>query len=334
MISTSNLVRYLLLVACIGVTVVIFNYFSGTIAVFTAAAIVAALLNVPVTWLSRTLPRGWAIASVSLGALVLMIGFVTGIGLQVLNQGQGLLLDLQGTLKQQDLTPLHKYLQTYGFDRITTLLQEGLLTGLGLLQTVFSGVFTGIFGAVISLYMLIDGEKLWKGFLRLVPEPHRDRFAVIFLQSVLGFIRGQLLLMVFLTVSTAVIFQLLGVKYSLILAVIVGVLDVIPGIGATLGIVLISVMVFTSQGGDIGLRALIASLILGQIQDNIVRPKVMGKAMELNPVILFLALFIGQRVAGLLGVFLSIPLAGMMAIWIHTERQQQEPIPLPPADDD
>ena len=334
MISTSNLVRYLLLVACIGVTVVIFNYFSGTIAVFTAAAIVAALLNVPVTWLSRTLPRGWAIASVSLGALVLMIGFVTGIGLQVLNQGQGLLLDLQGTLKQQDLTPLHKYLQTYGFDRITTLLQEGLLTGLGLLQTVFSGVFTGIFGAVISLYMLIDGEKLWKGFLRLVPEPHRDRFAVIFLQSVLGFIRGQLLLMVFLTVSTAVIFQLLGVKYSLILAVIVGVLDVIPGIGATLGIVLISVMVFTSQGGDIGLRALIASLILGKIQDNIVRPKVMGKAMELNPVILFLALFIGQRVAGLLGVFLSIPLAGMMAIWIHTERQQQEPIPLPPADDD
>ena len=334
MISTSNLVRYLLLVACIGVTVVIFNYFSGTIEVFTAAAIVAGLLNVPVTWLSRTLPRGWAIASVSLGALVLMIGFVTGIGLQVLNQGQGLLLDLQGTLKQQDLTPLHKYLQTYGFDRITTLLQEGLLTGLGLLQTVFSGVFTGIFGAVISLYMLIDGEKLWKGFLRLVPEPHRDRFAVIFLQSVLGFIRGQLLLMVFLTVSTAVIFPLLGVKYSLILAVIVGVLDVIPGIGATLGIVLISVMVFTSQGGDIGLRALIASLILGQIQDNIVRPKVMGKAMELNPVILFLALFIGQRVAGLLGVFLSIPLAGMMAIWIHTERQQQEPIPLPPADDD
>ena len=259
------------------------------------------------------------------------MGFVTGIGLQVLNQGQGLLLDLQGTLKQQDLTPLHQYLKTYGFDRITTLLQEGLLTGLGLLQTVFSGVFTGIFGAVISLYMLIDGEKLWKGFLGLIPEQHRDRFAVTFLQSVLGFIRGQLLLMVFLTVSTAVIFPLLGVKYSLILAVIVGVLDVIPGIGATLGIVLISLMVFTAQGGDIGLRALIASVLLGQIQDNIVRPKVMGQAMELNPVILFLALFIGQRVAGLLGVFLSIPLAGMIAIWVHSERQHKDSVSLTPA---
>ncbi|WP_199297236.1 AI-2E family transporter [Synechococcus sp. FACHB-909] len=331
MFSTTNLVRYLLLLACIGVTVVIFNYFSGTIAVFTAAAIVAALLNVPVKWLSRYLPRGWSIAAVTCGALILLIGFVTGIGLQVLNQGQGLLLDLQGTLKQQDLTPLHQYLKTYGFDRITTLLQEGLLTGLGLLQTVFSGVFTGIFGAVISLYMLIDGEKLWKGFLGLIPEPHRDRFAVIFLQSVLGFIRGQLLLMVFLTVSTAVIFPLLGVKYSLILAVIVGVLDAIPGIGATLGILLISLMVFASQGGDIGLRALIASVLLGQIQDNIVRPKVMGQAMELNPVLLFLALFIGQRVAGLLGVFLSIPLAGMLALWFHSERQRRESILLTPA---
>jgi predicted PurR-regulated permease PerM len=179
--------------------------------------------------------------------------------------------------------------------------------------------------------MLIDGEKLWKGFLRLIPDTHRERFALTFLQSVLGFIRGQLLLMVFLTVSTAVVFPLLGVKYSLILAVIVGVLDVIPGIGATLGIVLISVMVFASQGGEIGLRALIASLLLGQIQDNIVRPRVMGRAMELNPVLLFLSLFIGQRVAGLLGVFLAIPIAGMIALWIHTERQQQEAIALAPA---
>lgn len=331
MTSTTNLVRYLLLVACVGVTVLIFDYFSGTIAVFTAAAIVAALLNIPVTWLSRHVPRGWAIAIVSLSALLLLIGFVTGIGLQVLNQGQGLLLDLQSRIKQQDLTPLHGYLETYGFDRITSLLQEGLLTGLGLLQSVFSGVFTGIFGAVISLYMLIDGEKLWKGFLRLIPETHRERFALTFLQSVLGFIRGQLLLMVFLTVSTAVVFPLLGVKYSLILAVIVGVLDVIPGIGATLGIVLVSAMVLASQGGEIGLRALIASLLLGQIQDNIVRPRVMGRAMELNPVLLFLSLFIGQRVAGLLGVFLAIPIAGMIALWIHTERQQQEAIALTPA---
>lgn len=322
MFQTPQLVRYLLLVACIGVTVVIFNYFSGTIAVFTVAAIVAALLNVPVGWLSRVLPRGWAIAAVCLVALMLLVGLITGIGLQVLNQGQGLLLDLQGTLRQQDLTPLQAYLERYGLERVTSLLQQGLVTGLGLLQNVFSGVFTTIFGAVISLYMLIDGEKLWRGFLNLIPEVHRERFALIFRQSVVGFIRGQLLLMVFLMVSIAVVFPFLGVKYSLILAVAMGILDVIPGIGATLGIILISVMVLASQGGEIALRAFIAALLFGQIQDNIVRPRVMGRAMELNPVILFLSLFIGQRVAGLLGIFLSIPIAGMVALWLQSERQQ------------
>lgn len=56
----------------------------------------------------------------------------------------------------------------------------------------------------------------------------------------------------------------------------------------------------------------------------------MGRAMELNPVILFLSLFIGQRVAGLLGVFLSIPIAGMIAMWSHWEHQQQEPLGFPP----
>jgi len=59
-----------------------------------------------------------------------------------------------------------------------------------------------------------------------------------------------------------------------------------------------------------------------QIQDNIIRPKVMGNALELNPVILFLSLFIGERVAGLLGVFLSIPIAGMIAIWIGSSEEK------------
>jgi predicted PurR-regulated permease PerM len=321
--STTNLVRYLLIVASVGVTVVLFNYFSSTIALFTAAGIVAALLNVPLAWLEQRLPRPLAITLVALGAVGLALAFVALVGLQVLNQGQSLVLELRSTLRQQDLSPLHGYLKSYGFDRVAQLLQTGLVTGLGVVQTLFTSAFTGIFGAVISLYMLIDGEKLWNGFLGLLPEQHRDKFARIFRQSFLGFINGQLLLMLFLTLSTAIVFPLVGVKYALLLAVIVGVLDAIPGIGATLGILLVTALVYASQGGDIALRALIASVLLGQFQDNVVHPRVMGKAMELNPVVLFLALFIGQRTAGLLGVFLSIPIAGMVAIWIQSMGAEQ-----------
>ncbi|MEX0271338.1 AI-2E family transporter [Leptolyngbyaceae cyanobacterium UHCC 1019] len=329
-LNNSALLRYLLLFGCGWVTVLLINYFYGTIALFTVAGIFAALLNYPVVWLSRYLPRGVAIALVFVGAVALLLGMTTLVGLEVLNQGQGLLANLREGLNQKSLLPFRSFLDQLDLSKIIGTLQTGLASGLGLVQGLFSSVFAGIFGAVISLYMLIDGDKLWHLSLKLVPVGSRDRFAQTFRQSFLGFLRGQLLLMLFLASVSFIIFSILGVKYSLILAVIIGVLDAIPGIGATLGVLVISLLVFASQGGEMALKVVIACMVLQQVQDNFVHPKVMGEALELNPVLLFLALFIGERVAGLLGVFLSIPIAGMIAAWIRSV--QEEPTPLSEAD--
>lgn len=326
-LNNSVLLRYLLLFACAGITVLLINYFYGTIALFTAAGIFAALLNYPVVWLSRYLPRGLAIAITFMGTLVILLALITGIGLQALNQGQSLLIELKDAVKGQDLLPFHDFLGRLDLDKMVGTLQTSLSKGLSIVQGIFSSIFTGIFGAVISLYMLIDGDKLWQSFLTLIPGASRDRFALAFRQSFLGFIRGQLLLMLFLACTTFLSFLLLGVNYSLILALIMGLIDVIPGIGATLGILIITLLVFTSQGGAIALKGAIALILLQQIQENYIRPKVMGKALELNPVILFLALFIGQRIAGLLGVFLSIPIAGMISIWIGLAREETRSLP-------
>ena len=322
-LSNSQLTRYLLLFACSWITILIINYFYGTIALFTTAAIFAALLNYPVVWLSRYMPRGLAIAITFVVALALLLGLVTGIGLQAINQGQGLVSHLKDALKQQDLLPYQDFLDRLDIGKVIDKLQAGLASGLGIVQGIFSSVFAGIFGAVISLYMLIDGDKLWQSCLKLLPLASRDRFAQTFRQSFLGFIRGQLLLMLFLSIASFFIFTLLGVNYSLVFALIVGILDAIPGIGATLGILTVTLLVFSSQGLAIAVYVIITCIILQQIQDNIIRPKVMGNALELNPVVLFLALFIGERVAGLLGVFLSIPIAGMIAIWMRAIKEDK-----------
>jgi len=131
--------------------------------------------------------------------------------------------------------------------------------------------------------------------------------------------------MLFLSSTTLVAFPLLGVKYPLFLAILVGVIDAIPGIGATLGITVAVLLIFLAQGVGTALAALAVCIVLVQIQDNYVRPKVMKDALELNPVMLFLALFIGQRVAGLLGIFLSIPIAGMLAAWMRASQQEANP---------
>ncbi|MCU0526030.1 MAG: AI-2E family transporter [Elainella sp. Prado103] len=323
-LNNSTLLRFILLFACAWIVVLLINYFYGTIAMFTAAGLFAALLNYPVVWLCRYLPRGWAITFTFLGAITIVLALLTFVGLQVLTQGQGLIGQLRETLSQQDTLPIPDFLEQLEISKVISTLQAGLISGLSIVQNIFSSVFTAIFGAVISLYMLIDGEKLWQGCLKLIPTPSRDRFATIFQQSFLGFLRGQLLLMVFLSTATLVLFSILGVKYALVLAVIVGLLDAIPGIGAVLGVLVVTVLVFASQGGVLTLKVLAVSILLEQIQENYVRPKVMGDALELNPVVLFLSLFIGQRVAGLLGIFLAIPIAGMIAAWMQAIRDDRQ----------
>ena len=323
-LNNSILLRYLLLFGSGWVTVLLITYFYSTIAIFSVAGIFAALLNYPVVWLSRRIPRAWAITLTFLAAATLLLGLVTFIGLESLSQGQGLLANLSNSLQQQDFLPFQDFLNQLDISKLIGTLQTGLSSGLGIVRSIFSSVFIGIFGAVICLYMLIDGDKLWRSALKLLPVGSRDRFAQTFQQSFLGFIRGQLLLMLFLSGSTLLIFPFLGVNYALLLAVILGLIDAIPGIGATLGIALVSMLVFASQGGEIGLRVLIVCIVLVQIQDNYLRPKVMGDALELNPVLLFLALFIGERVAGLLGIFLSIPIAGMIAAWMRSAQEEAD----------
>lgn len=323
-ISSSMLVRFILLFACGWICVLLINYFYATIALFTAAGIFAALLNYPVVWLARYIPRSWAIAITFIGALALLLGLVTVIGLQVMMQGQALLTQIGEALNQHDTRPFQNFLNKFDINNAIETLQSSLATGLGLVRSIFSSIFVLVFGAVICLYMLIDGEKLWQLFLNRLPAASRDRFARIFQMSFLGFIRGQLLLMLFLSTTTLITYPLLGVNFALILAVIIGLIDAIPGIGATLGVIVVTFLVFASQGAAIALRVLAVSIVLIQIQDNYVRPKVMGKALELNPVLLFLSLFIGERVAGLLGVFLSIPLAGMISLWMQSESENPD----------
>jgi predicted PurR-regulated permease PerM len=327
------LVRYILWFACGWITVVLVNYFFNIIALFTAAGIFAALLNYPVAWLCRFLPRSLAITLVFISAVTLVIGLFGLVGLEVLNQGQGLLNQFKNILNHQTLLPFRDFLAGIDISKVMATIQSGLTSGLSLVQGVFSSVFTGIFGAVICLYMLIDGEKLWQIFLLIIPVHSRNRFAVTFQNSFLGFLRGQLLLMLFLSSLSYVAFALLQVHYALLLAIIVGVLDAIPGIGATLGVIVVTLLVFASQGGGAAIKVAIASVLLQQIQDNLIHPKVMGNALKLNPVLLFLALFVGERVAGLLGVFLAIPIAGMVAAWLRSVQAEplQETAGLAPA---
>lgn len=317
-LSNSALVRFLLLFACGWALVQLIAYFYTVIAMFVTAAILAVLMDFPVRRLSAYMPRWLAITITVLAAIAIALGFIAILGLQVINQGSSLVESITNSIQNSNL-PFKEYLQRINFDQIVNVLQSSLSTGLGVVSTVFSNTFTAIFLLVIAIYMLVDGRKIWTSCLHLLPREVRSQFDRNVQKNFLGFLRGQITLVIFLSTASFIIFTILGVQFSLILAVVVGVLDAIPGIGATLGVVIVTTLVFLTQGQWMALQVVIASIILQQVQDNYVHPRVMGRALEINPVLLFFALFIGERIAGLLGIFLAIPIAGMIVTWSKTE---------------
>ncbi|QLE56595.1 AI-2E family transporter [Nostoc sp. TCL26-01] len=332
-LSNLALVRFLLLVASGWAIVQLLEYFQTVIIIFTFAAILAFLLSYPVQWLERFLPHSLAVVLVFLTSIVILGGLLITVGLAVLSQGQQLIDSISVFLSSllPFLERLEEFLRNRNLQIDLSVIQEQLrsqavstlVTSLAILQQFLTNFVTFILIAVVAFFMLLDGEKLWNFILKIVPQQHRTKFTKIIRRSFLGFFRGQLLLSLFLTSSTLIVFLLLQVPFALILSVIVGVVDIIPGIGATLGVSIITLIVL-SQNVWLALKVLVACILLQQIQDNLIAPRIMQGALNLNPVVVFMALLVGANVAGLLGVFISIPITGVIVSLFEIDEMKAE----------
>jgi predicted PurR-regulated permease PerM len=322
-LSNASLLRFLLVCACGWAILHLLTFFSVPITLFLVAGVVAVLLDAPVRWLSRVMPRPLAIALTTLTTLGLAAALVTVLGLQLAQQGQALATDLEAALRHSRL-PIGRTLRDLDLEQALQLFGKGFGHGLGLLGGAFSKLMALVVVLVLTLYMLADEGRLWQSLLNRLPQPFGRHLQVALERNVLGFLRGQLTLVAFLTVASALLFHGLGVQFALVLAVVVGVLDAIPGIGATLGVALVAVVVLLTQGPWLALRVVIGSVLLQQVQDNLLHPRVMGRALSLHPLVLFFSLFVGERIAGLLGVFLAIPVAGVIVNWPRPEPPAEE----------
>ncbi|MBW4593810.1 MAG: AI-2E family transporter [Brasilonema angustatum HA4187-MV1] len=327
------LVRFLLLVASGWAVTLLLDYFQSVIVIFTVAAILAFLLSYPVQWLRRFLPHGVAVVIVFLLTLVILGGLTVTVGLTVLSQAQQLIDSVTGFLNS--LVPLVQRLEEYLRNRNLridlSLLEEQLrnqaisLLGSSFLifQSFLTNFVTFIWIAVVTLFMLLDGEKLWHFVIKVVPQKRRSKFTEIIKRSFLGFFRGQLILTLFHTASTFIIFLVLNVPFPLVLSLIAGLLIIIPGIGATLGVCIVTLIVL-SQNVWLALKVLVACIVLQQIQDNLIAPRIMRGALNLNPVVVFFALLVGAKVADLLGIFISIPIAGILVALFEIDEMKAE----------
>lgn len=340
-LNTSNLLRYLLLFACGWAAIEVLNYFEIVVVIFASSTILAFLLSHPVRWLRRFLPHNVAAFVVFVVALTVIGSIVTTIGLAVLSQGQPLidnitefLTSLAPRIESLELAlqrwDLQVDLQSLGAqfrDQTAGMLGAGIV----LLQALLSNFLHGILIAVVTFFMLLDGAQLWQLTLKMVPSKHRDRVTDTVQKSLLGFFWGRLLLSIFFGISTFVVFLIFKVPYALTLAVVAGLFDLIPGIGATLGIGLIMLFLL-SQSIGLAIQSAFICVLLQQVEENLLMPRIMKGSLNINPVVMFFALIVGARIAGVLGIFLSIPIASILVSLLGIDEMKgtmSEPIIVP-----
>ena len=146
--------------------------------------------------------------------------------------------------------------------------------------------------------MLVDGERVWRGLISVFAVSIRTTLTLSLQQNLQKFVSGQLLLGLFMAVSLSFVFFWLKVPFFLLFAVFIGVMEVIPFIGATLGIGTVGIIVAFLDWW-LAIQVVGAAIAIQQVKDNLVAPRILGNLTGSSPVVIFAALLLGARIAGL-----------------------------------
>lgn len=315
----------------------IFLYFASSVivevgSIIFVALIIAATFHDPVTWLEqRKVPRVLAVLLLYVILFLIIALIVYIIFPPLISQ----VISLSGNFPD--------YVQSIGggIDYWVAKYQlqnqaQGILMEVGsYLEKYASGIFAtviGIFGGlistlailVISFYLTLNAREAKRFVVSLVPTKRRDYASNLFgrMQIKMGkWLRGQLFLMVIIGVLIYIGLFSLNVKYALILALLAGLFEIIPWLGPWLAGVIAVALVFL-QSPFLALLVLILYIVVQQLENNLIVPLVMKKAVGLNPVIVIVALLIGGKLAGVLGAVLAVPSAAILGEIVRDYQQR------------
>lgn len=184
------------------------------------------------------------------------------------------------------------------------------------LSSVFGGVASFITVMVIVFYMTVEQHGAKKFVQSFAPVKYRPYLIqlVAKIQARLGsWLRGQLLLSFIIAVVTYIGLLLFGVKYALLLALLAGAFEVIPFIGPILAAIP-AVFFAATDRPILALFVALFYLVVQQLENNILVPKVMQSSVGLNPIVILISVLIGARIGGIVGVIMAVPVAAILAI--------------------
>jgi predicted PurR-regulated permease PerM len=180
-------------------------------------------------------------------------------------------------------------------------------------------IFTAIIILVLTLYWSLDGPRIIKSLLLLIPQTQRESIGelVSAMESKLGFyIAGQAILCLVIGIMALIAFLLIGLPNALVLALVAGVFEAVPVIGPLLGAVP-AALVALSIGPDKLIWVIVATVVIQQLENSLLVPRIMKRAVGVNPFVTLLALFAFGSIFGLAGAVMAIPIAAMIQLALN-----------------
>lgn len=169
---------------------------------------------------------------------------------------------------------------------------------------------------LVTPYFAMSMPSIKRWLVRLLRPQHREDFLKLLSEStdlMANFIVGNLLVSVIAGLVTWAGLTILGVPYALSLAAWVAITDLIPILGALLGAAGVAAVAFF-QGPEVLIWSLVLIFAYQQVENFLIAPRVMNKAVDLSPATVIIALMVGGSLAGLVGALLALPIAAMIKV--------------------
>jgi predicted PurR-regulated permease PerM len=180
-----------------------------------------------------------------------------------------------------------------------------------IITSTFSSIFTFTTVLVISLFLMIDRKRIHLRVAWFTKNKQHLKNAKEFIDSLEyqlgGWVRGQLILMLAIGLVTYIGLSLLSVPYAAPLALLAAFLEILPNLGPTLSAIPSIIIAIITGGSAMGLVVLVFYILVQQLENNLLVPKVMKDNVDVSPLISIMSILIGLEIAGVIGALLAIP---------------------------
>lgn len=293
---------------------------------FFASYIIACSLNPIVDKLEKRMKRSAATTLVLLGTAAISVAFFVPIIFVAIKQVQGFLIILPEKIEFiQNFFFNHEFyghklpeiMNLESLIKTSSPFASGLVNqSINLTLNLAQGVLFFLAICMIVFYFMADKDVIKNSLMSLFPPEMKEKASDVYeniSHKVGGYVIAQLLNMVAIGILTAIGLAIIKVDYALLLGLITGVLDIIPLVGPTIALILCLLMAY--QSGPLGVALVIFVFLTAQwLSNNLVRPVIFGKFLDLHPLIIIFSLLVSAQFLGVWGVILAPAIASLVCV--------------------